>query len=213
MRWPIIWLIFRREVRDQVRDRRTLFMILVLPILLYPLLGIGVAQLSASFEQKPRTVVIVGREDLPADPPLLNEAGDRFEPSLAGPSADSGRLLVESVPRDSLWAHPAFRRVKLRQGAADAVILVPPDLRDTIARSETAHITIAFDSADERGALTYGRAREVLGAWGDAIVAGRSRATGRRPDTSPPCGPGRRTSRRPPSPARASGRDCSPSSW
>ena len=32
MRWRIIRLIFRRELRDQLRDRRTLFMIVVLPI-------------------------------------------------------------------------------------------------------------------------------------------------------------------------------------
>ena len=179
MRWPIIWLIFRREVRDQVRDRRTLFMIFVLPILLYPILGIGVAQLSASFEQKPRTVVIVGREDLPESPPLLNEAGDRFEPSLLAPSAESGRLIVEAVTKESLWNHPAYRRVELRRGAADAVILVPPDLREKVGRSETVPITIAFDSADERGALTYGRAREVLGAWGDAIVAARLKGDGK----------------------------------
>ena len=32
-------LIYVREMRDQLRDRRTLFMIAVLPLLLYPLLG------------------------------------------------------------------------------------------------------------------------------------------------------------------------------
>ena len=42
MRWSNLFIIFRREVRDQIRDRRTLFMIFVLPILLYPILGIGV---------------------------------------------------------------------------------------------------------------------------------------------------------------------------
>ena len=41
-------LIFLREVRDQLRDRRTLFMIAVLPLLLYPSLGVGVMQMSAT---------------------------------------------------------------------------------------------------------------------------------------------------------------------
>ena len=54
-------MIFRREVRDQIRDRRTLFMIFVLPILLYPILGIGMVQFAAALEQKPRMVVVVGR--------------------------------------------------------------------------------------------------------------------------------------------------------
>ena len=51
-------MIFRREVRDQIRDRRTLFMIFVLPILLYPILGIGMVQFAAALEQKPRLVVV-----------------------------------------------------------------------------------------------------------------------------------------------------------
>ena len=55
MRWSNLCVIFRREVRDQLRDRRTLFMIFVLPILLYPILGIGILQFTAAFEQKPRT--------------------------------------------------------------------------------------------------------------------------------------------------------------
>ena len=60
MRWSNVRLIFRRELKDQLRDRRTIFMIFVFPILLYPLMGLGMAQLSASFEEKPRTVMVVG---------------------------------------------------------------------------------------------------------------------------------------------------------
>jgi sodium transport system permease protein len=39
------WILFR-EVRDQLRDRRTLFMIAVLPLLLYPLLGMSLFQVA-----------------------------------------------------------------------------------------------------------------------------------------------------------------------
>ena len=48
IRWRNVWTIFRREARDQLRDRRTLFMVFVLPLLLYPILGIGILQLSAT---------------------------------------------------------------------------------------------------------------------------------------------------------------------
>ena len=39
MKWSNVKLVLHREVRDQLRDRRTLFTIAVLPVLLYPLLG------------------------------------------------------------------------------------------------------------------------------------------------------------------------------
>jgi sodium transport system permease protein len=66
-------LVFLREVRDQIRDRRTLFMIVVLPLLLYPGLAIGMVQISFLFKEQPRTIVLLGTENLPADPRLLRD--------------------------------------------------------------------------------------------------------------------------------------------
>lgn len=52
MRWSIIRLIWLRELRDQLRDRRTIFMIAVLPLLLYPILGIAVLQFALGFSDQ-----------------------------------------------------------------------------------------------------------------------------------------------------------------
>ena len=118
IRWSNVALIFRREVRDQVRDRRTLFMIFVLPILLYPLMGIGVIQFSAALEQKPRTVVLVGAENLPKAPRLMNSRGDGFNPDLFDSPAEAERLVVEPEPASSPWGDPARREQAIRRGLA-----------------------------------------------------------------------------------------------
>jgi len=76
MNWKNVRLIYQREVRDQIRDRRTLFMVVVLPLLLYPGLAIGMVQASFLFREQARTVVVLGAANLPENPPLLN--GDRF---------------------------------------------------------------------------------------------------------------------------------------
>ena len=44
MKWSNVNLIFRRELRDQLRDRRTLFTVVIMPMLLYPLLGMAMLQ-------------------------------------------------------------------------------------------------------------------------------------------------------------------------
>src|SRR5262249_21902849 len=98
MRWSNLFVIFRREVRDQIRDRRTLFMIFVLPILLYPILGIGVIRFASALEQKPRSVVVVGAEFLPKTPPLLNPSGDGFNPALFDAPAEAERIVVRHEP-------------------------------------------------------------------------------------------------------------------
>jgi sodium transport system permease protein len=110
MRWSNLYVIFRREVRDQIRDRRTLFMIFVLPILLYPILGIGVTKFAMALEQKPRVVIVVGTEYLPATPPLLNPAGDGFNPELFDIPAEADRLVVRPEPASSPWGDPRVRQ-------------------------------------------------------------------------------------------------------
>jgi sodium transport system permease protein len=65
MRWSIVRLIWLREMRDQLRDRRTVFMIAVLPVLLYPVAGFGLIQLALGYLGKPIVLGIQGQQYLP----------------------------------------------------------------------------------------------------------------------------------------------------
>ncbi|MEX0700875.1 MAG: ABC transporter permease subunit/CPBP intramembrane protease [Planctomycetales bacterium] len=98
MTWRNVRLILLREVRDQSRDRRTLFMIAILPLLLYPGLGIGMVQMTVLFSEQPRTVVVLGAEHLPSDPPLLQ--GDGINPAWFEDESDARTLaVVTDLPR------------------------------------------------------------------------------------------------------------------
>ncbi len=66
MRWSIVRLIWVRELRDQLRDRRTIFMVAVLPILLYPVAGYGMLQMAGAFLNQQSTVVVQGADNLPS---------------------------------------------------------------------------------------------------------------------------------------------------
>jgi sodium transport system permease protein len=173
MRWSNILVIFRREVRDQIRDRRTLFMIFVLPILLYPILGYGLVQLSAAFEQKPRKVVVVGPELLPEEPPLLNAEKSGFNPAYFDSKTEADRLRVEAVAAAGAWLNAETVKQAISDGRADAVILIPHDLRTNLDRVRDIETPIKYDSTDERSQITYLRVKEVLDRWSDAIVANR----------------------------------------
>jgi sodium transport system permease protein len=89
MRWSIIRTIWLREMRDQLRDRRTLLVILGLPLVLYPLLGLGVLQFAVGFAEKPSVVGVVSgsatcKDFPPRQPPF---AGRSVAPTLAWLSA------------------------------------------------------------------------------------------------------------------------------
>jgi sodium transport system permease protein len=172
MNWFNLYVIFHREVRDQLRDRRTLFMIFVLPMLLYPILGLGIIQLTAQ-EQKPRTVVIVGTEFLPKTPPLLNPKGDGFNPSLFTTQSEVERLVVRQELASGPWGDPRRGEQEIRTGAASAVMMIPRNLPEQLQHENEIDIPIKYNSVDETSQNTYGLLRDVLSSWRTSIVAGR----------------------------------------
>ncbi|MDH3717706.1 MAG: ABC transporter permease subunit, partial [Planctomycetota bacterium] len=144
MNWRHIKLVFRREMRDQLRDRRTLFLIAVLPILFYPLLGISFFQIAQFLRQHPSKILIVGHEETRSDLPALIDKGQ-----LASQLYDSDKpnvLELEFLPlqrlefiRQGKWSSSGSisnaanmelndeltRLMKLH--ACDAVIFFPPN--------------------------------------------------------------------------------------
>lgn len=93
MSWRNTRLIIVRELRDQLRDRRTLFMITVLPVLLYPMLGLGIVEMMLTFSEQRRTVVILNADQLPQHPPFVNHEGIVRE-LLQDGKQDADRLRV-----------------------------------------------------------------------------------------------------------------------
>lgn len=142
MRWKNVQLIFGREVRDQLRDRRTLFTVAVLPLLLYPLLGVSFMQMSQFLREQTIRVRFVGERSLPARPPLL--VGETFSaefcdererrlfdltfdsPAAGGEDAESLDELVQRARQD------------IHAGRYDALVYVPADLNVRVAESRSA---------------------------------------------------------------------------
>ncbi|MHB1036802.1 MAG: ABC transporter permease subunit/CPBP intramembrane protease [Pirellulales bacterium] len=158
MNWSNVKLILGREIRDQLRDRRTLFTIVVLPVLMYPLLGMSFFQLAQFVREHPTRVLIVGAGQLPAAPPLVEPLAPGAEksaaavkryfderlftdpekarllevylgPDIAAPAASRSGGGPEAEPPD--WASRP-----LREGRYEAVIVFPPDFAARLAAFE-----------------------------------------------------------------------------
>ncbi|MEE8452748.1 MAG: ABC transporter permease subunit/CPBP intramembrane protease [Thermoguttaceae bacterium] len=134
-------LILSREVRDQLRDRRTLFMMFVLPILLYPLLGMLFLQIQQFVQDKPVRVLVVGAEDYPDLPPLFEN--ESFAESLFSDPKDTRLLEVHFPPNEpddpGSTADPfaeAQRAVRARE--YDAAIYFPEGFGEELQRFRRA---------------------------------------------------------------------------
>jgi sodium transport system permease protein len=97
MRWPIVRLIAGREIRDQLRDRRTLFLILGLPILMYPLfVGVGLL-FAAAIKDKKLVVGVRGAKYLPQRSPAASPPAAAVAAGVPGAFAP-GIVLSSSGP-------------------------------------------------------------------------------------------------------------------
>ena len=153
MNFTNVRLILAREVRDQLRDPRTLFMIFVLPVLLYPLLGTAYFQMVQFQTQNSMTVLVIGGGQLATVATPLIE-GDSFSPKVFLDGARGAELLkLEMAPRDLLakgatsadLAAEASRLVQAKK--FDAAVIFPPDFAK---RLEAYRKAIQDDAATGR---------------------------------------------------------------
>jgi len=140
MNWSNVLLILNREIRDQLRDRRTLFMIFVLPVLLYPFMGMSMFQLMQFTQEHPTRVLVLGAEELPLRNP-------RTEVGMVGGTAAAAitdelqaipplTVRTEELPADSV------ARTADGQGNDEAVWRFNPALFDEDDKAELLHVAM-----------------------------------------------------------------------
>ena len=148
MNWKNVKLILAHEVRDQLRDRRTVFMIVVLPLLLYPLLGMSFFQISQFMQEQPTSVLIVGYEESGDAPALVENnhfaaqlfstAGKHrlLELHFADTQPEQGNAAVLSAP---LITTAEEVREAVHSGRYDAALFFPDDFAERLADVRRSH--------------------------------------------------------------------------
>jgi sodium transport system permease protein len=197
-----------RELRDQARDRRTIFMIAVLPILLYPLLGMSMFQVAQFMEEKSSHVLVVGasglvgREDLP---PLLDvKDTSRFDVTLFRDVGQDRLLDVTLFPEEpARQAEPVEDvseaiRTMVRDGKYDGAVVLPPELPEQLAEFRRAiehdekapplkvQPEIVYSTANEKSQIAFARLYPVMKRWVEAIGETNLEAAGIPPDAARP---------------------------
>ena len=183
MSWTNVKLIYCRELRDQMRDRRTLFTIVVLPLLLYPVLAMLVFQVQQFRKEYPSRVLVVGAEGLPAQPPLLQDG--HFAAAIC-PERECQLLELELsevvVPSATDQDMAATATTDLRAGRWDAVVYFPREFSHRLAVAQAAHghstetslpqPEIFLSTASDKSQVAHTRVTTVLSRWRDEMIAG-----------------------------------------
>lgn len=137
--------VFRKELVDALRDRRTLLVVLVSSVLMGPLLLVAISALVATLEAKAerREVVIAGLQHAPS--------------------------LTNFIQRQT-WqvkAAPADFEQQLRNSKlGDPVVVVPPGFEVALAQGEVPELELVSDSANKQSQQSLGRVAQLLAAFG-----------------------------------------------
>ena len=136
-----LWTIYRKEIVDALRDRRTMMAVLASSVLMGPLVLLAISGLVASLEAnaEQREVVFAGIDRAPT--------------------------LVNFLARQTYTVKPAPAdyEQQLRQATlADAVVVVPDDFEAALVRGEAPIVEIVSDSANQRSQASAGRVSRLL---------------------------------------------------
>jgi sodium transport system permease protein len=129
-------IVFRKEIVDSIRDRKTLMMIFLTAVLIGPVMLVAMSFVVNQQEEKSerREVWVAGLEHSPELHNYLLRQGMKVNPAPVD---------FESQVRDS------------RLG--EAVIWVPDDFQERQAKGQSPELRVVFDSANRQSTVLVGR--------------------------------------------------------
>jgi sodium transport system permease protein len=146
-----IAIVYRKELREALRDRRTLISSLLVPLVLFPLLtaGLGavVSVLIGKAKEEVPAVMILGGED---------------SPGVVQQLRDSKKLKI--VPTKEDWKDQIiYKQIR-------AAIEIPPRFETNVANQQPATLIIHNYEGDLKSSIATGDVQKSLEAYRDRIV-------------------------------------------
>jgi sodium transport system permease protein len=140
------WVVFRKELLDALRDRRTLLAVVLSSVALGPLVLVLISSLVTGMEQRAdaREVVVIGLEHAPT---LRNYFERQGFAAQSAPADHEQRL------RDSRLADP--------------VLVVGPDFEADLVRGEVPVVELLSNSANQRTQAGNVRVQRLLGGFNE----------------------------------------------
>ena len=169
MRWWIVRTLLGKELLEVVRDRRSLFLMIVLPLVMYPVIFLLTAEMTAGqmakIEAETARVLVTGQPTFDA---LRERIQEDHHIELVAPGPDE-------VPMEALGA-----------GTAHAVLELPANFDAVLAGEGTASLVLHYDETREVSVRTRKQLREILAEWKVALVDSRLRSLGHGPELARP---------------------------
>ncbi|MEL7377564.1 MAG: hypothetical protein AAFN65_11440, partial [Bacteroidota bacterium] len=154
MRMSIVSALFRKEILEVLRDKKMLYLVILMPFFLYPVLFIVMGKVGASAGEKLATEEVT----VFMDPALEN-------------TAVSDMLAADSTLELEFKNLPTEERDSLRGN--QLVIEAPADYELRLDSMEAVAFTIYGDNSEDVVSRRRQRVQGMLRAYNEQIVSGR----------------------------------------
>ena len=158
-----LWIIVRKEIVDNLRDRRSvgnaLFAVLINPLLYIVLFGFLNRTFSEQAEQA-LALHVMGRENAPNLIQFL----------------DQNNVDISDAPADAEAA--------VRRGDLDVVLIIPDDFGEKFAAGEPAQVQLLVDQSSQSSSIPSSRAQSLISQYSSQIGNLRLLARGISPAIS-----------------------------
>jgi sodium transport system permease protein len=161
-----IWVIFAKEVQDNLRDTRSVLSSSFSAVL-GPALLLGMIVLLG------RTVLAGGRDA----PLVLPVQGAEYAPAFVE-FLTNNQVLITAAPADPLAA--------VRTGEVDLVLIIPPGHMESFSQGLPAEVQVVMDPTRQSATLSIQRMQTLLNNYNSQIAAMRLMARGVNPEVVVP---------------------------
>lgn len=164
----IAWIVLRKELRDALRDKRSLRMAFLPPIYFVAIfVGLVVFAVNIANDKKVAgvsaiPVYVEGAQNLPELVAWLREQGADIKP-------------IESA---------AFAQVKAKK--IDFALIIPEAAKHKRAQGESAPVWLVYDGANQKLSSSIGFVRAQIYVWSSRVGAVNLMARGIAPDVASP---------------------------
>jgi sodium transport system permease protein len=146
-------IIYHKEMLDTLRDRRTLYSMILIPIILFPILMFGMSAVMVMMVKKTEAeitkIVIIGKKFAPDFVSLIDTA-KAFE-------------IVEEKDFESA----------LKEKKISAALEFPADFEKKIREEDSTEAVIYYDAAELKSDMTSDKLRDRLKDYQDSVVQAR----------------------------------------
>lgn len=152
-------IVYRKELRDMLRDKRTIRSMIIVPVIAMPLIIVGITKLASRLEgeakKQPSKVMISGGQNSPKTLAALQNAPD-----------------IEIVPYQS------DAKQEVSDKKIGALVEIPAGFDSVLSNDKTAQVSIGYYQNDDKSELAKGRLQQFFDEYRDKMARAALTARG-----------------------------------